>query len=76
MRLLPINPGLKQQAYPEAQKEFKLSIFASIQPCLEGLRYHNTLITYNITPARSSALPTDPEARIALHNRKHQGLPT
>ena len=37
MRLLPINPGLKQQAYPEAQKEFKLSIFASIEPCLDGL---------------------------------------
>ena len=37
MRLLPNNPGLKQQTYPEAEKDFKLSKFISIQPCIDGL---------------------------------------
>ena len=37
MRLLPINPGLKQQPCPDTNNEFKLSRFTSIEPCLEGL---------------------------------------
>lgn len=37
MRLLPIHPGLEQHPYPETEKEFKLSKFISIQPCIEGL---------------------------------------
>ena len=35
--LLPMKPGIKQQPCPEDGKAFKLSIFASIHPCLEGL---------------------------------------
>ena len=35
--LLPKKPGIKKQPCPEDGKAFKLSIFASIHPCLEGL---------------------------------------
>ena len=45
MRLLPINPGLEQQHCPEEEREFKLSQFTSIQPCLDGLN-----ITSPLTP--------------------------
>ena len=45
MRMLPINPGLKQQPCPDDNKEIKLSTFTSIQPCLEGLD-----ITSPLTP--------------------------
>ena len=45
MRLLPINPGIKQQLCPSDNKEIKLSTFTSIQPCLEGLD-----ITSPLTP--------------------------
>ena len=37
IRLLPIKPGPKQRACPKEGKTFKLSNFASIQPCLDGL---------------------------------------
>ena len=33
IRLLPIKPGPKQRACPKEGKTFKLSNFASIQPC-------------------------------------------
>ena len=36
MCLLPGNPGLKQQLCSNDSQEFKLSKFASIQPCLDG----------------------------------------
>ena len=37
MCLLPMKPGIKQQPCPDDGKAFKLSKFASIHPCLEGL---------------------------------------
>ena len=43
MRLLPTNPGLKKQTCPEEGREFKLSQFTSIQPCLDGLNITSPL---------------------------------
>ncbi len=37
MRLLPVNPGIEQQRCPKDEIKFKLSKFAYILPCLDGL---------------------------------------